>query len=1492
MEKAMIAPHIPERRNSKNQRYLRVALVLALQMPSNMHSSKVPIDAHQIIEKCANLNTIPGPPLDFDSRKESDRYVAGTKPTLIKNATMWTGNMDGLEVIPGDLLLDKGMIQAVGEVPAHILNTYHHLSIINANGSWVSPGIIDLHSHLGDQSSPKLRGAADTNSRKGLVQPWLRSLDSLNTHDDAYRLSIAGGVTTAVILPGSANAIDIRTLAGGQAFVIKLRPTEERSPSSMLLEPPFTFNGSGIDEVQPPRWRQLKQACGRVYSGTRMDTIWAYRQGYEEARKLKVKQDAFCEKAVAGQWDALGKFPQDLQWEALVDVLRGKVKIQNHCYEAVDLDGIVRLTNEFKFPIAAFHHAHETYLVPDLLKKAYGHTPAVALFATKARYKRESYRGSEFAPRILADNGIQVVMKSDHPVLNSRFLMHEAQQAHYFGLAENLALASVTSTPAQVMGQEHRIGYIRKGYDADVILWDSHPLAIGAAPKQVFIDGVAQLENPFVVPKSEALQHAPKIPDFEEETKAALKYDGLPPLEPKESVSDVVIFQNFKSLFLDMGDGVEQIFTAEDYVGEPLIAVVQKGDLSCVGTSDVCSTNLNVKSRTINLHGGSLAPGLLSFGSRLGLVHIAGETTTQDGEVFDSLSDKVPSVLGGDAAVIRALDGLQFATRDALLAYRSGVTTGIAAPCSSGLFAGLSAAFNTGAAHKLIEGAVMQDEVALHVSLSLSSSVSVSTQIATLRTLLSGGAKGELGVQISKVLEGKIPLVIGVHNADIMASLIQLKAEIEKRTGSPIRMTFVGASEAHMLANEIGVADVGVIISPARPFPSFWDMRRILPGPPLTQHNAISILMANNVTVGVGVEADGAWAARHTRFDVSWAALEAGGKISNAKAIALISSNLERLLGLQTGTVSSNLVATTGGTILDFESKFRFVYVSKNQLCLLEEAPYESSSHHEKRSSWVFYVLNFPASLPSVTGYFFDCFFVVCKMLKFAVIASKCIIFLTLLRLVDCTVITSDTSNLTTSSFEYIIAGGGTTALAVANRLAVNHSVLVVERGPDLVNDEVINDPFTLFGTLFYLYAIISAVIKACLQWELPGRKLLHQHNDWFKAYIIYRKYIQKSETFHPPNPTQHAKGADFIAVVHGFDGPVGVSFAQPLMAPTLQNAAKNTTNTVFEGAVALSPDMGDGFSGEPTGGGTTLTFNVSREIIVSAGTLYSWIKRRIIIPKSPAILQRSGIGNATFLKSLGIEPVLDLPGVGANFQDQILFTNVSFPLATSANITNVTGGGEILLAVVVAHPTAIDTLGSNEHAISTGGIVTSDALTTQAALTADAYQIDRATAVNVWAQSVLPLSRGTIHINTTDTSVDPIADAQYLTTEVDMVVAVAAARKISSIATTLPFSDLLIENALAEANVPQVGASDEEVSEWVLSTYTPGTHPIGSNSMMPRELGGVVSPQLLVYGTTNLRIADASIIPMSVFPHTTLGLYGVAEKAADMILEAVAAEN
>ncbi|KAF8897047.1 hypothetical protein CPB84DRAFT_1836987 [Gymnopilus junonius] len=168
---------------------------------------RIPINAAEIVAKCQALHVLPGPPSNFHERVESDRYEAGTPPILLKNATIWTGRVSGHEVVVGDIFLDKGLIKEIGDVKQSMLDSYKDILVLEAEGAWITPGIVDMHSHLGVDSVPELRGSGDTNSLKGLVLPWLRSLDGLNTHDEAYRLSISGGVTTANVLPGSADAI-------------------------------------------------------------------------------------------------------------------------------------------------------------------------------------------------------------------------------------------------------------------------------------------------------------------------------------------------------------------------------------------------------------------------------------------------------------------------------------------------------------------------------------------------------------------------------------------------------------------------------------------------------------------------------------------------------------------------------------------------------------------------------------------------------------------------------------------------------------------------------------------------------------------------------------------------------------------------------------------------------------------------------------------------------------------------------------------------------------------------------------------------------------------------------------------------------------------------------------------------------------------------------------------------------------------------------------
>jgi hypothetical protein len=177
--------------------------------PYLTNNVKPPPHASSSISRCHSLGMQAGPPKYFHKRSQSDRFAHGTKPVLIQRGRIWTGSKNGTEIIQGDILLDKGLIKSVGHLRHAALQASYgnDLVVIDAKNAWITAGIVDIHSHLGDFSSPALDGAVDGDSPKGTIQPWLRSLDGLNTHDDAYPLSVAGGVTTALILPGSGNAI-------------------------------------------------------------------------------------------------------------------------------------------------------------------------------------------------------------------------------------------------------------------------------------------------------------------------------------------------------------------------------------------------------------------------------------------------------------------------------------------------------------------------------------------------------------------------------------------------------------------------------------------------------------------------------------------------------------------------------------------------------------------------------------------------------------------------------------------------------------------------------------------------------------------------------------------------------------------------------------------------------------------------------------------------------------------------------------------------------------------------------------------------------------------------------------------------------------------------------------------------------------------------------------------------------------------------------------
>jgi imidazolonepropionase-like amidohydrolase len=251
--------------------------------------------------------------------------------------------------------------------------------------------------------------------------------------------------------------------------------------------------------------------------------------------------------------------------------------------------------------------------------------------------------------------------------------MYEAQQAHYFGLSEDLALAAVTSTPAAAAGLSHRIGVLKAGADADVVIWDSHPLQLAATPVKVWVDGVLQIPVPSKTNKETIIevgkgkegdewQEVPRVPKWDKERKATDLWEGLPPLQGKMKDGKIVFSNVGHLLKKGLNGSIEEVLS-DSAGGEIGVVVVDNGRIECVGASclGVAGT-----ANMIDLHGGSISPGLMSFGSPLGLEEIAEEPSTSDGMPYNAFRANIPDVLDDSGGVLRAMDALMFHTRNAL----------------------------------------------------------------------------------------------------------------------------------------------------------------------------------------------------------------------------------------------------------------------------------------------------------------------------------------------------------------------------------------------------------------------------------------------------------------------------------------------------------------------------------------------------------------------------------------------------------------------------------------------------------------------------------------------------------------------------------------------------------------------------------------------------------------------------------------------------------
>lgn len=463
---------------SRTGRLLVAGLAFVLAGCATGQAANQPKDKGKAEEKPALAQGI-------DPAADRDPFPSRYKPTpsgliALTGATLLTGT--GAKIENGTVIIRDGKIEAVGAalpVPAGA-------TVVDATGRYITPGVIDMHSHLGVYASPAVKAHSDGNeiTAPNTAEVWAEH--SVWPQDPGFERALRGGVTTLQILPGSAN------LFGGRSVTIK------NVPARNVQEMKFPGAPYG-----------LKMACGenpkRVYGdkgrapGSRMANVAGYRKAWIEAAEYRRKWDAYYDKQkkAGDKGDKDDKGPgdppkRDLQLDTLAGVLRGDILVQNHCYRADEMSLMLDIAKEFGYKVAAFHHASEAYKIPDLLKA--GDT-CIATWAHWWGFKMESYDGVPANAAMVQAAGACAVIHSDDETLIQHLNKEAAQsmaEGRYLGLdvKDEDAITWITANPAKAIGVLDKTGTLEPGKMADIVVWNGNPFSIYTLADLVYIDGV------------------------------------------------------------------------------------------------------------------------------------------------------------------------------------------------------------------------------------------------------------------------------------------------------------------------------------------------------------------------------------------------------------------------------------------------------------------------------------------------------------------------------------------------------------------------------------------------------------------------------------------------------------------------------------------------------------------------------------------------------------------------------------------------------------------------------------------------------------------------------------------------------------------------------------------------------------------------------------------------------------------------------------------
>lgn len=416
---------------------------------------------------CATTNTDDAATSGERAPYESTYTPRASSPTLIRGATVFDGL--GGELADADVLMRDGRIVSVGQNIA----APDGVTVIDGAGKFVTPGIIDIHSHLGVYPSPSLEATSDGNEATdpNTAQVWAEH--SVWPQDPGFGRAVAGGITTLHILPGSAN------LFGGRG--VTLRPV---------------LGARTVQEMKfPDAPQSMKMACGenpaRVYGAhdqspaTGMGVVAGYRAGFARAAEYNRRVQHYNETHEGDPPD------RDLQLETIAGVLNGDILLEWHCYRADEMANAIEVSHEFGFHIAAFHHAVESYKIADLLARE---NICSGMWADWWGFKIEAYDAIRENIPFVHARGACAIVHSDSEMGIQR-LNQEAAKALADGRRAGINITRaeawtwLSRNPARALGLEEETGSLQAGRRADVVIWSADPLSSYAVAEQVFMDG-------------------------------------------------------------------------------------------------------------------------------------------------------------------------------------------------------------------------------------------------------------------------------------------------------------------------------------------------------------------------------------------------------------------------------------------------------------------------------------------------------------------------------------------------------------------------------------------------------------------------------------------------------------------------------------------------------------------------------------------------------------------------------------------------------------------------------------------------------------------------------------------------------------------------------------------------------------------------------------------------------------------------------------------